>query len=46
MPPTIAGHGRRLFPADTEMALQQFNLVDVQNSAQGTLILHYRAGES
>ena len=43
MPPTIAGHGRRLFSADTEMDLQQFDLVDVQKSPKGTLFLHYRA---
>jgi dihydrofolate reductase len=42
MPPTIAGHGKRFFPADADMALQQFDLVDVQKTAKGTLFLHYR----
>ena len=43
MPPTIAGHGKRLFSADSEMDLQQFDLLDVQKSPKGTLFLHYRA---
>jgi dihydrofolate reductase len=43
MPPMIAGHGTRLFSADTEMALQQLDLLDVQKSPKGTLFLHYRA---
>jgi dihydrofolate reductase len=43
MPPTIAGHGKRLFTADTPMELQQFDLVDVERSPKGTLFLHYRA---
>ncbi|MEO8693667.1 MAG: dihydrofolate reductase family protein, partial [Acidimicrobiales bacterium] len=42
MPPTIAGHGKRLFTADTEMELQQFDLVDLLRSPKGTLFLHYR----
>jgi dihydrofolate reductase len=43
MPPTIAGHGKRLFAADTEMALQQFALVEVEQTPKGTLFLHYTA---
>ena len=43
MPPTIAGHGTRLFSADCEMDLQQFDLLDVKKSPKGTLFLHYRA---
>jgi len=43
MPPTIAGHGKRLFSADSEMALQQFDLLDVEKSPKGTLFLHCRA---
>ena len=43
MPPTIAGHGKRLFTADTEMALQQFDLVEIQQTPKDTLFLHYRA---
>jgi dihydrofolate reductase len=43
MPPTIAGRGKRLFPADVEMPLQQFDLVDVEKSPKGTLFLHYQA---
>lgn len=43
MPPTIAGHGKRLFAADAETDLQQFDLVDVDRSPKGTLFLHYRA---
>ena len=43
MPPTIAGHGKRLFSADSEMDLQQFDLLDVEKSPKGTLFLHYRA---
>lgn len=42
MPPTIAGHGKRLFSVDTEMKLQQFDLIDLEKSAKGTLFLHYR----
>ena len=34
MPPTIAGHGRRLFDADSTDELQQFSLVDVRKSAR------------
>lgn len=43
MPPTIAGHGKRLFSADCNMELQQFDLLDVAKTAKGTLFLHYRA---
>jgi dihydrofolate reductase len=43
MPPTIAGHGKRLFSADSEMDLQQFDLLDVEESSKGTLFLHCRA---
>ena len=43
MPPTIAGHGKRLFTSDVDMALQQFDLLDVQQTPKGTLFLHYKA---
>ena len=43
MPPTIAGHGKHLFSADSEMDLQQFDLLDVEKSPKGTLFLHCRA---
>ena len=43
MPPTIAGHGKRLFSADSDMDLQQFDLVEVERTPKGTLFLHYRA---
>jgi dihydrofolate reductase len=43
MPPTIAGHGKRLFSADSDGELQQFALLDVQQTPKGTLFLQYRA---
>ena len=43
IPPTIAGHGKRLFSGDSSRDLQQFDLVDVQRTPKGTLFLHYRA---
>ena len=43
IPPTIAGHGKRLFPADADMDLQQFDLVGVEQTRKGTLFLRYRA---
>jgi dihydrofolate reductase len=43
IPPVIAGHGERLFAADAEDGLQQFELIDVERAPQGTLFLHYRA---
>ena len=43
MPPTIAGHGKHLFSADTEGDLQQFDLLDVEKTPKGTLFLHYGA---
>jgi dihydrofolate reductase len=43
VPPTIAGHGKRLFSADTDMDLQQFDLLEVEKTPTGTLFLHYRA---
>ncbi len=43
MPPTIAGRGKRLFSADSDMDLQQFDLVEIQKTPKGTLFLHYRA---
>jgi dihydrofolate reductase len=43
MPPTVAGHGKRLFSADADMELQQFDLVEVEKTPKGTLFLHYRA---
>ncbi len=42
IPPTIAGHGKRLFAADSDTDLQQFNLVEVEQTPKGTLFLHYR----
>jgi dihydrofolate reductase len=42
VPPTIAGHGRRLFDADSTDDLQQFELIEVDRSPKGTLFLHYR----
>ena len=43
IPPTIAGHGKRLFPDDSAMDLQPFHLVEIQKTPKGTLFLHYRA---
>ncbi len=43
MPPTVAGHGKRLFSADSDMDLQQFDLLEVEKTPKGTLFLHYRA---
>ena len=43
LPPTIAGRGKRLFSADSDMDLQQFDLVEIQKTPKGTLFLHYRA---
>ena len=43
IPPTVAGHGKRLFSADAEMHLQQFDLVEVERTPKDTLFLHYRA---
>jgi dihydrofolate reductase len=43
IPPTIAGHGKRLFTGEVDMPLQQFELVDVERTAKGTLFLDYRA---
>jgi dihydrofolate reductase len=43
MPPTIAGHGKRLFSERDTMALQRFDLLDVEQSPKGTLFLHYGA---
>ena len=43
VPPTIAGHGKRLFPADDDLDLQQFDLVELQQTPKGTLFLRYRA---
>lgn len=50
MTPTIAGRGYQLFPEDSGIETQQFDLLDVGTSAKGTLFLHYgaapdRAGE-
>jgi dihydrofolate reductase len=42
IPPTIAGHGKRLFSADSDMDLQQFDLLEVERTPKGTLFLHYR----
>lgn len=43
VPPTIAGRGKRFFSADSDTDLQQFDLLDVQKTAKGTLFLHYKA---
>ena len=43
VPPTIAGHGKRLFDPDSPTELQQFQLVVVEQTPTGTLFLHYRA---
>jgi len=43
MPPTIAGRGKHLFDGDADMPLQQFDLVDVEETPKDTLFLHYRA---
>jgi dihydrofolate reductase len=42
IPPTVAGHGKRLFSADAADDLQQFELVDVERTPKGTLFTHYR----
>jgi len=42
IPPTVAGHGKRLFSADSAGDLQQFELVDVERTPTGTLFTHYR----
>lgn len=42
MPPTLAGHGQRLFDAAATDGLQPFELVDVEQTTKGTLFLHYR----
>ena len=42
IPPTVAGHGKRLFAADSADDLQQFELVDVERTPNGTLFTHYR----
>jgi riboflavin biosynthesis pyrimidine reductase len=41
VPPTLAGHGRRLFDAASTDPLQRFELVDVEQTPAGTLFLHY-----
>lgn len=41
--PTIVGRGYQLFPADSGIESQQFDLLEVSTSAKGTLFLHYRA---
>jgi dihydrofolate reductase len=43
IPPTIAGHGKRLFPPGSVGKLQQFELVAVEATPKGTLLVHYRA---
>ena len=40
--PTIVGRGYQLFPEDSGIPTQQFDLLDVSTSAKGTLFLHYR----
>jgi dihydrofolate reductase len=42
IPPTIAGHGKRLFAADADTDLQQFTLAEVEQTPKGTLFLRYR----
>lgn len=46
IPPTIAGHGDRLFAADSADDLQPFELVDVDRTPKGTLFVHYQSGEA
>ena len=41
--PTIVGRGYQLFPDESDIETQQFELLDVSTSAKGTLFLHYRA---
>jgi dihydrofolate reductase len=41
--PTIVGRGYQLFPDESDIETQQFELLDVGTSAKGTLFLHYRA---
>ena len=43
VPPTIAGRGKRLFSADFDSDIQQFDLLNVEKTPRGTLFLHYRA---
>jgi hypothetical protein len=45
IPPTLAGHGRRLFDADSTDEMQKFELVAADTSANGTLFLHFRLAE-
>ena len=42
VPPTIAGHGKRLFDVDAADELQQLELVEVEQTPKGTLFVHYR----
>jgi dihydrofolate reductase len=42
IPPTVAGHGKRLFDADAADEMQRFELVGIETSAKGTLFSHYR----
>ncbi|MEO7572285.1 MAG: dihydrofolate reductase family protein [Acidimicrobiales bacterium] len=43
VPSNIAGHGKRLFDADATDQLQRLELVEVEQTPQGTLFIHYRA---
>ena len=45
IPPTMAGHGKRLFDPDSPTELQQFHVVEVEQTPKGTLFLHYRVAE-
>ena len=43
IPANIAGHGKRLFDADASDDLQRLKRVEVEQTPQGTLFIHYRA---
>jgi dihydrofolate reductase len=42
IPPTLAGHGKRLFTDDAADDIQQFELADIERTPKGTLFLDYR----
>ena len=43
LPPVVVGRGKRLFSGESDAGLQQFALLEVQQSPKGTLFLHYGA---
>ena len=45
IPPTIAGHGKKLFTDHAE-SIQQFTLAEVERTPKGTLLLHYTGASS